>query len=182
MKTNSVLFFGLVYLFTACSANTKKQQQFKVVPMSEKNSTLTHLEDNTQLQILAFGGGNEKRDGKLHFYQFLTVTDSGDTILVLSPAISIAPGCGQVQDTHMTPLMFDFKKGVTRASFLNADSTNRKIFKLLSLTAADLRNTDKLKDDQLPEQVFIANTSIPFFAHPQYPTAAGILRFSELPY
>lgn len=179
-----LISLGVVFAqqFTACQSSP--EQRLEYLPLNIAALSPDTLAENTPLRIIGFSGGRQQRDGKLYYYEFLTVNQEADTIRVITPAITV-PGTGDSDVTHTSPLQYDSQKNISAAYFRTLDSSAGRILQLLTLPEGDMLQIEKARpliEGDIQEKILVSNPSLPSFNQPHYKTVIGVLHFKEIPW
>jgi hypothetical protein len=188
MKILTAAFFA--FLFTAAFSSCRAKQEFEYVPLEEYTYEKANIQPGTEVELLAFSGGRRNDKEDVYYYQFIVVSkETGDTLRILTPLISIDDLTGTANKTYTTPLQYNPEKGITNAFYEPKDSSQNLLLQTEEL--ADLAKTN-MPDSSLDigtlmntlnkNQLVVVNKSIRIFQNPRYPTAIGTLNFKQIPW
>ena len=182
----TIISLVVILPFIGCTSHSKYyEQDFEYLPLSEYKYTPSDISVGEEVELLAFSGGKESKKGEVNYFQFIVKrTQTGDTVRILLPLISVYDAAGVENKTYMTPLQYDISKGVRYAYYQKEDSgTNLllQIDKLVMKMSDTTKEINNLMDHINANQYVVVNKSIDIFSYP-YKTATGILYFKEIPY
>lgn len=184
----NLFFFAFVFVaFSRCDQGHKKGSfavQYTKQPLKEFADSVTSIPSGTEIELLAYSGGETKSDG-VDYCQYIGFDKTaGDTVRVLAAAISVE-GASENGKSVLTPATtYDFDKGVRDAIFKVPTDDDKKMIAMMPALQGGQPDAAKLDSavsgGGVNEYVFIPQRE-PFFAR-HYKTVVGILSFKEQPW
>ncbi len=174
-------------IFFSCNEIKRKEQYFAYTPLEDYKYTEALIQPETELELLAFSGGIESDEKNLYYYQFIVYDkNKGDTLRILAPLISIYGVTAQDTKTYTSPLQYDYKKGITKATYEPLDDSHN--LALQTEKVADLAegktdvDFEALMQKVDKKRFVITNKDMPELDNPKSPTAIGVLNFKGKPW
>lgn len=181
-------FFLLIVLLalTNCKSHTSANNIADLYYISMKDCpfSFSSVDSGTQIRIIAFSGGEESTPETTFYDQFIGVTNTQDTIRILTPLISTGE-----QNTWTTPTLYNPDKGIETATIQPKDSSFDFAINLYAQSKANGESPIKTGEDygklqqksNANEKIVMAK-NISLFESPHYKTVIGALHFDEVPW
>src|SRR6185369_11747645 len=121
-----------------------------------------------------------------YYYQFIGINSrNGDTVRILTPLISFPSPENPTQKTFTMPTMINGSKQISEATYNLTDSNSNLMLQVsMNPEQGKISNSEELASlmhGMKMKQWVVVNKSMSIFEDPSYPTAIGILHFSEKP-
>jgi hypothetical protein len=184
MQHPSKLFLAaLIVLLVNCQS--KKEDQLEYKPLKDFNYTPAGIARGSEIELLAFSGGEKSDENTIYYYQFIGINkSSGDTVKIISSLISVnEPGENK---TFTTPLQYDPDKGITTAEFEPSDSSQHLAAEFNASATTDKQLTEEqvkqiIEGKSNKKELVVINKSIDLFQR-DYKAAMGMLNFKKIPW
>jgi hypothetical protein len=180
-------FFPVALVVLLVSCQPKKEDILEYKPLKDFSYTPASITRGSEIELLAFSGGEKSDENTIYYYQFIGIDkSSGDTVRIISSLISVEESPGVENKTYTTPLQFDPGKGITTAEFEPSDSSQR----LAAEFNATATTNEKLSEEQIKQiiegksnkkELVVINKSISLFQR-DYKAAMGVLNFKKMPW
>jgi hypothetical protein len=178
---------ALIVILDGCDLKGHPSQTYDYLPLEEYRYTPANIQPGTEVQLLAFSGGKEADKKDLYYYQFIVLDrNTGDTLRILAPLISVDKSAGVDDKTFTTPLQYNPEKGITNAFYELMDSTQNLVLQVDALIKDDNNDSsvdiNSLMSKVDKKQFVVINKSMSEFENPNYRTAIGVLNFKRIPW
>lgn len=178
---------------TACNDSNVKSEtveqegEYKYTPYKDLKYTQASIKPGTEVKILAHLGGRKSSGDTVFYYQFIVQNlETGDTIRILCPEITIDESAGIDNKTTVSPLAYNESKGVTTAFFELVDSSDNLLLNGENLSklveGTDSGNINKLLDPSNAIKIVVLDKNDSEDRISRFKTAAGILNFKKIPW
>ena len=175
-----------VVLLLNCHSNKESLEHFEYFPLKDLNYTPANITSRTEIELLAFSGGEQSDENTIYYYQFIGIDKStGDTVRIISALITADESAGIENKTYATPLQYDPDKGITTAEFEPLDSTQRLAAQFNAAAENEGLIEEKVKDivegRSNKKELVVGNKNIDLFQR-NYKAAIGVLNFKKMPW
>jgi hypothetical protein len=188
MRKYLLIFFIGLMILTASNCRTNiTDDKYKYIELSKYKIDSISLKPGTELRILAYSGGRNNDKDNINYLQFIVINkQTGDTLRILAPLISIDKSAGIDNLTYSPANAFDGPKGVYDAYYEPRDSTQNMMLNLVgtvnSSGTLDDNNAKDLSNPGKAKEWVAVNESIPIFENHSYKTTIGVLKFNKIPW
>jgi hypothetical protein len=180
----------IAFLFIMSFLRCRAKQAFEYVLLEQYQFEPATIRPGTEVKLLAFSGGRRNDKLFIYYYQFIVRDkETGDTLRILAPLISIDESTGLENKIYTTPLQYSIEKGITDAFYEPKDSTHNLALQteeweeLAKTSTGDSAYTLERPLYQITRtQLVVVNKSFPMFENRHYKSAIGILNFKEMPW
>jgi hypothetical protein len=177
------LLVALVVLLMNCQS--KKENQLEYKPLKDFNYTPANIARGSEIELLAFSGGQQSDENTIYYCQFIGIDKStGDTVKIISSLISVEePGENK---TYTTPMQFDPHKGITTAEFEPSDSAQQLAVEFNAAASSEKQLTEEqikqiMEGKSNRKELVAINKDIDLFQR-DYKAAIGVLNFKKMPW
>jgi hypothetical protein len=189
MRTSLLLSLTFLVLFTSCGQQHKDgsfSTHYTHQPLKEFQDTVTEIPTGTEINILAYSGGDvETKKDVLNYCQFIVINKTTeDTLRILAAVINVEDPGSEGKPALSPSTIYDFDKGIRDATFKIPTDDDKMIIKMMpglqgAATDPKQLNSD-LNSTAIKEFVMLPD-GVPFFAR-HYKTVLGILSFKQQPW
>lgn len=183
MKNTLLTIISSVVLL---SCSSPKEHEYEYLPLSKFKNDTSLIQPNTTVKLLAISGGKENDKDGLYYSQLLVVNQqTGDSIIVLTPALKVPSPSDVSTSKYIVPNQLDPVKNIKEAKYQQLDSSVIDLleFSALALDAdisiEEIENMNNFSPSGSKKPRYVsANKTLEVFSK-TYPTVIGVLEFSE---
>lgn len=176
----------VVIISLICFSCGSQKDFFLFVPLDEFKYESGKIEPGTRVKLLAYSGGQENKDDKIYYSQFLCVPEnSTDTVVVIAPLISYNKSETDSSKIHSPAFSFNPPPDLLNARYDELDSTTLATLPyttgILEKNKDGIQNIDKVVNKMQFQHLVITNRKMPEFDGRHYKAVVGVLHFRKEP-